>query len=53
MSIYTTDKKYKWGALFILVFAIGWIILAPHHWPFVAGYLVLVALIAYFKRNSP
>lgn len=53
MSIYLSDPQYKWGALFILIFCILWIWSWPESWPFVAGFIALVGLIAYLKRNSP
>lgn len=53
MSIYRTDKIYRWVALFILIFAIVWIISWPESWPWVVLALCGYGLIAYLMRNNP
>jgi hypothetical protein len=53
MSIYTTDKKYRWAALALLIIGGLFIWATPSYWPHVVGFWALVALIAYLKRNSP
>lgn len=53
MSIYTSDPKYKWAALFIVVVGGLFIWATPEFWPYVVGFWGLVALIAYLYRNAP
>lgn len=53
MSIYTTDPKYKWAAIALLIIGGLFIWATPEYWLIVVGFWALVALIAYFNRNSP
>ena len=51
-SIYVTDKKYRWAALFILVVGGLFIWSSPWIWPYVVGFWVLIAAAAYLLRNN-
>ncbi len=53
MSIYTTDKQYKWGAIALLIIGGLFILATPSYWPYVVGFWVFVAALAFFMRNNP
>jgi hypothetical protein len=50
---YRKDTAAKAGAVFIFALGVLAIFIDSSLWPWVAGYLVLVLVIAYLKRNSP
>jgi hypothetical protein len=52
-SIYRTDKKYRWGALAILIIGVLFIWSEPSIWYWVVGFWAFVVLLAYLMRNNP
>lgn len=53
MSIYKTDKIYKWVILVLLLFGGTIIYLTPEYWKIVVGCWLGFAAIFYFFRNNP
>jgi hypothetical protein len=48
-----TDKMARFTGIFILVFCIIVVVLYPFLWWIAIGYMAIVVLIAWLKRNSP